>query len=47
MKKDKVIHCRVTADQQQAIAAAAAGAGLSITQYVIRAALSETPTPAD
>lgn len=47
MKKDKVIHCRVTTEQQSAIATAAQGAGLSITQYVIRAALSGTPAPDD
>jgi len=47
MKKDKVIHCRVTTEQQSAIATAAKGAELSITQYVIRAALSGTPSPAD
>jgi len=47
MKKDKVIHCRVTEDQQSAIAQAAKLSGLSITQYVIRAVLSKTPAPAD
>jgi len=47
MKKDKVIHCRVTQEQQAQIAQAAADAGLSITQFVVRAALAQTPAPAD
>jgi len=45
--KNKVIHCRVTEDQQKAIAAAAADAGVSITQYVLTAALAKTPALAD
>lgn len=39
--KSKVIHCRVTDDEHKAILAAAERAGLSITQYVLFAALGE------
>jgi len=47
MKKEKVIHCRVTEAEQQAIAQAAQDAGLSITKYVIRAVLAQIPELAD
>lgn len=40
MKKDRVIHCRLTEAEHEAIKAKAEAAGLSITQLVIRAALS-------
>ena len=42
--KPNVIHCRVTEEQHKAIKAAAEAAGLSITAFVIRAALSESPS---
>ena len=45
--KNKVIHCRVTEDQQKAIASAAAASGVSITQYVLTAVLAKTTEPAD
>jgi len=38
--KDKVIHCRVTEKQHKAIKEAAEAAGISITAFVVRAALS-------
>lgn len=39
--KTKVVHCRVTEDQHKTILDAAAKAGLSVTQFVLRAALAE------
>jgi len=46
-KKNKVIHCRVTPSEHEAIAMAAQDAGLSITGFVIRAALAKIQAPAD
>jgi uncharacterized protein (DUF1778 family) len=43
--KSKVIHCRVTDDQHKTILDAAAKAGLSVTQFVLRAVL-EAPAKA-
>jgi len=40
MTRDKIIHCRLTSEQHAAIKAAAEAANLSITQYVVRAALA-------
>jgi len=39
MKRTKVIHARLTPDEHDQIAKAAEEAGLSITRYVLRAAL--------
>lgn len=39
--KTKTIHCRLTEADHQTILEAAAKAGLSITQFVIRAALGQ------
>lgn len=41
MAKSKVIHCRVTDDQHKTIAELAQSNGVSITEYVTRAALAE------
>jgi predicted HicB family RNase H-like nuclease len=41
--KEKVIHCRVTEDQHKAIKEAADQAGMSITNFVVRAAISRLP----
>ena len=46
-KRSKIIHCRVTPSEHEAIAEAAREVGLSITKFVIRAALAKTPEPAD
>jgi len=46
-KKSKIIHCRVTPSEHEAIAESARAAGLSITKFVIRAALAKNPEPAD
>lgn len=42
MTRDKTIHCRLTAEEHAAIKAKADAAGLSITQFVVRAALAQT-----
>ena len=42
MKRTKVIHARVTPEEHEQIAKAAEEAGLSITRYVLRAALGAT-----
>jgi len=42
MKRTKVIHARVTPEEHDQIAKAAEEAGLSITRYVLRAALGAT-----
>jgi uncharacterized protein (DUF1778 family) len=47
MKKDKVIHCRVTGDEHAAITSAAQAAGLSVTQFVISAAKAQAQRSAD
>ena len=44
--KTKVIHCRLTENQHSAIIEAAKAAGMSITEFVLRAALGE-PAKAD
>jgi len=41
MKRTKVIHARVTPEEHEQIAKAAEEAGLSITRYVLRAALGK------
>jgi uncharacterized protein (DUF1778 family) len=41
MTRDKIIHCRLTAEEHAAIKAAADAAGMSITAYVVKAALSQ------
>ncbi|TQE95451.1 MAG: DUF1778 domain-containing protein [Spiribacter salinus] len=46
-QKNKVIHCRVTPAEHAAISMAAKDSGVSITQFVVRAALAKTPEPAD
>jgi uncharacterized protein (DUF1778 family) len=42
MTRDKTIHCRLTAEEHAAIKAKADAAGLSITQFVVRAVLAQT-----
>jgi len=39
MKKAKVLHCRVTQEQHQAVYQAAKAAGVSMTQYVLSVVL--------
>jgi len=39
MNKTKVLHCRVTQEQHQAVYQAAKAAGVSMTQYVLAAVL--------
>lgn len=39
MKKAKVLHCRVTQEQHQAVYQAAKAAGVSMTQYVLAVVL--------
>lgn len=46
-KREKVIHCRVTPSEHDAIVKAASDAGVSITQFVVRAVLAKTPELAD
>jgi len=41
MQRDKTIHCRLTTEEHAAVIAKAQAAGLSITQYVVRAVLAE------
>lgn len=41
--KDKVIHCRVTDEQHKAIKEAADAAQMSITAFVVHAAISRLP----
>lgn len=41
MTRDKTIHCRLTAEEHAAIKAKADAAGLSITQFVVRAVLGK------
>ena len=41
MTRDKTIHCRLTAEEHAAIVAKAEAAGLSLTQFVVRAALGK------
>lgn len=41
MNRDKTIHCRLTTEEHAAIVAKAEAAGLSITKYVIQAALGK------
>jgi len=39
MNKTKVLHCRITQEQHQAVYQAAKAAGVSMTQYVLTAVL--------
>ena len=39
MNKTKVLHCRITQEQHQAVYQAAKAAGVSMTQYVLAAVL--------
>jgi uncharacterized protein (DUF1778 family) len=41
MTRDKIIHCRLTSEEHAAIKAAADAAGMSITAYVVKAALGK------
>lgn len=45
--KTKVIHCRVTPEEHEAIVKAAKKEGLSLTKFVVRAVLAEAQAPAD
>ena len=45
MEKKRILHCRFTEAEHQAIKDKAEAAGLSITQLVVRAALSAPAEP--
>lgn len=45
MKKDRVIHCRLTEAEHDMIRSKAEASGLSITQLVVRAALAYHAEP--
>lgn len=45
-ERNKIIHCRLTKDEHDAIKDRAAQLGQSITQYVVAAALAQSQAPA-